>query len=277
LFERECSVQRRHQKVIEESPSPNLTDRLRQRMAKAALLAAEASSYRNAGTVEFLVDLEGSPGNEPAFYFLEMNTRLQVEHPVTELVVGVDLVRAQLMVASGESLPWTQKDLLQRGHAIEARLYAEDAGTGFLPQAGPLLLYREPTMPGVRVDSGVAEGGQIDVHYDPLLAKVIAHGENRAQAPARLANALRRFPVLGVRTNIPLLLSILTHPEFVAGRMHTGWLDAELPALVDGLKPEPPAFVRDVVAAAASHHTVGAESSMSAEWDPWRRLTGWRA
>src|SRR5262245_3067220 len=179
LFERECSVQRRHQKVIEESPSPNLTDDLRNRMVAAALRIVEASSYRNVGTIEFLVD-PARQGHDAAFYFLEMNTRLQVEHPVTELVTGVDLVSAQLRLASGEAVPWRQTELTQRGHAIEARVYAEDPANGFLPQAGRIILYREPRMPGVRVDSGVTQGTEVGVHYDPLIAKVIAHGENRS-------------------------------------------------------------------------------------------------
>src|SRR5712671_2097462 len=171
LFERDCSTQRRHQKVIEESPSPVLTPRLRARMADAAVAAARAASYRNAGTVEFLVDGSGAAEH---FYFLEMNTRLQVEHPVTEQVVGVDLVRAQLLVANGQPLPWTQDRLTQRGHAIEARVYAEDPSHGFLPQAGRIERYREPQRPGIRVDSGVAEGGEVSIYYDPMIAKVIA-------------------------------------------------------------------------------------------------------
>ena len=182
LFERECSVQRRHQKVIEESPSPGDRAGPARAMPAAAVQAARAAGYRNAGTIEFLVE---GRGDDARFYFLEMNTRLQVEHPVTEAVAGVDLVRAQLVVAAGEPLPWSQASLTQRGHAIEARVYAEDPGDGFLPQAGRLLLYREPRMPGVRVDAGVAEGGEVSVHYDPMLAKVIAHAETRELARSR--------------------------------------------------------------------------------------------
>src|SRR5438874_1399360 len=174
LFERECSVQRRHQKVIEESPSPVLTPALRSQMTAAAVAAARAVEYRNAGTIEFLVDVIGQ-----SFYFLEMNTRLQVEHPVTEQVTGLDLVRAQLIVASGEPLPWTQAQIGQRGHAIEARVYAEDPAHDFLPQAGRLRLYREPHLPGIRIDSGVMEGSEISVYYDPMIAKVIATAESR--------------------------------------------------------------------------------------------------
>ncbi len=174
LFERECSLQRRHQKVIEESPSPALTPELRAAMGEAAVAAARACGYRNAGTIEFLLD---ESSGSPVFYFMEMNTRLQVEHPVTEQVVGVDLVRAQLLVAAGQPLPWRADQLRQRGHAIECRVYAEHPAEGFLPQSGPLLLYREPAGPGVRVDSGVREGGNVSVHYDPLVAKLIVSAE----------------------------------------------------------------------------------------------------
>jgi len=264
LFERDCSVQRRHQKVIEESPSPALTGDLRTRMTDAAVAIARAAGYRNAGTIEFLV-------SDGAFYFLEMNTRLQVEHPVTEQVTGVDLVRAQLLVASGERLPWTQDQLIQRGHAIEARVYAEDPAQGFLPQAGPLLLYRQPTLPGVRVDSGVVEGGAVSVYYDAMIAKVIATAETQALAIRRLATALRDFPILGVRTNIPYLLRILEHPQFANGTIDTGFLDREGAALIDAddQVPEP---VRLAALAVVSHQSsVGSpQSSVHRQaWDPW--------
>jgi 3-methylcrotonyl-CoA carboxylase alpha subunit len=228
LFERECSVQRRHQKVIEETPSPALTPRLRTAMGEAAVAAARAAGYQNAGTIEFL--LEGD-GDDARFYFLEMNTRLQVEHPITEEVVGVDLVHAQLAVAAGEPLPWTQAQLEQRGHAIECRVYAEDARHDFLPQAGRLLAYREPRGPGLRIDSGVRERDEVTVHYDPLLAKLVARGETRTQAIGRACAALRQFAVLGIQTNVPLLLRVLEHPRFLAGQVDTRFLDAELPAL----------------------------------------------
>jgi acetyl/propionyl-CoA carboxylase alpha subunit len=224
LFERECSIQRRHQKVIEETPSTALTPSLRARMGDAAVTIARAAGYRNAGTVEFL--LEGS-GDSARFYFLEMNTRLQVEHPVTEQVVGVDLVQAQIAVASGLPLPWPQEALTQRGHAIEARIYAEDPARGDLPQAGTLLLYREPRMPGIRVDAGVAEGSDVTVHYDPMIAKLIASAETRDGARRRLLMALRTFPILGIRTNIPFLINILEHSRFLAGDIDTGFLDRE--------------------------------------------------
>jgi 3-methylcrotonyl-CoA carboxylase alpha subunit len=228
LFERECSVQRRHQKVIEESPSPIVTPDLRTRMTDAAVNVARAVEYRNAGTIEFLVDGQ-------SFYFLEMNTRLQVEHPVTEQVTGVDLVRAQLLVASGEPLPWTEAQVSQRGHAIEARIYAEDPANGFLPQAGRLLRYREPEMPGVRIDSGVTEGATISVHYDPMIAKVIATAETRRLAITRLSNALREFEIDGLRTNIPFLLALLARSEFRDAAIDTGFLDRETIAIPQSL------------------------------------------
>ncbi len=214
LFERECSAQRRHQKVVEETPSPAVTPALRARLGAAAVAAARTVGYQNAGTVEFL--LEGD-GDDARFYFLEINARLQVEHPITECVVGVDLVRAQLAVAAGDPLPWRQADLTQRGHAIECRVYAEDPARGFLPQAGPLLRYREPTGPGLRVDAGVVEGGAVSVYYDPMLAKLIAHGETREHCLARAREALTRFEILGVHTNLAFLQALLAHPAFVAG------------------------------------------------------------
>ena len=233
LFERDCSVQRRYQKVIEESPSPILIPELRERVAGAAVVAAQAAGYCNAGTIEFLVD-----PSTARFYFLEMNTRLQVEHPVTEQVTGLDLVRAQLLVAAGESLPWTQKDVTQRGHAIEARVYAEDPSQGFIPQAGTLARYREPRWPGVRVDAGVAEGGEVTVYYDPMIAKVIATAESRPLAIARLITALQAFAIDGVRTNLPFLVRILELDEFRNGTIDTAFLDREAVRLTQSL-PQP--------------------------------------
>jgi 3-methylcrotonyl-CoA carboxylase alpha subunit len=286
LFERECSVQRRHQKVIEETPSPALTPRLRQTMGEAAVAAARAAGYENAGTIEFL--LEGD-GDDARFYFLEMNTRLQVEHPVTEEVVGVDLVHAQLAVAAGEPLPWTHASLSQRGHAIECRVYAEDPRRDFLPQAGRLLAYREPRGPGLRIDSGVREQDSVTVHYDPLLAKLVARGESRAQAIARARTALRQFAILGIQTNVPLLLRVLDHPRFLAGEVDTRFLDAELPAL---FPPIDDRLLRAAAAAAAwrAAQPRGATSASTAATtaatataagptaalDPWETLE-WRA
>jgi len=267
LFERECSAQRRHQKVIEECPSPNVPAALRDRMTSAAVAAARAAGYVNAGTIEFLVDLGDTEKSNPNFYFLEMNTRLQVEHPVTEHTLGVDLVAAQLIVASGDPLPWRQSALAVRGHTIEARLYAEDPSSGFLPQAGTLLLYREPSIPGVRIDSGVREGDRIPVHYDPLLAKVIATAESRDGAISRLQAALRSFPVLGVRTNLELLLGILNHEAFRAGTMDTTFLDRHLADLVQATTDRD---VPLIVRAALDHHGASAAAPpANAAADPW--------
>jgi acetyl-CoA carboxylase biotin carboxylase subunit len=276
IFERECSAQRRHQKVIEESPCPALSGSMRQRMGAAAIAAAKAVGYVNAGTCEFL--LEGS-GDSAHFYFLEMNTRLQVEHPVTESVTGIDLVHLQLRVASGEPLPFTQAGLSQRGHAIECRIYAEDPAQGFIPQAGPILLYSEPRGPGIRVDSGVQAGSDVSVHYDPMLAKLIVHGSTREVARRRAIMALREYAILGIRTNISFLLQILEHPQFVKASIDTGFLDREGGSLVASIPRELPA----AVLAAVQQHRAGARTSVTSSTisspgtqDPFETLRGWR-
>jgi acetyl-CoA carboxylase biotin carboxylase subunit len=265
LFERECSIQRRHQKVVEETPSTALTPTLRQRMGEAAVALARAAEYRNAGTVEFL--LEGM-GDDASFYFLEVNTRLQVEHPVTERVTGVDLVHAQIAIARGEPLPFTQPSLSQRGHAIEVRVYAEDPSSHDLPQAGSLLLYREPSMPGVRIDSGVAEGGEISVHYDPLVAKLIADGPTREVARRRAIEALRSYPILGIRTNVAFLIALLEHPRFVAGDVDTRFLDVEGEQLRARVAvPSEALELADMLRAPTKDST---------QKDPWDVLRGYR-
>jgi acetyl-CoA carboxylase biotin carboxylase subunit len=263
LFERECSIQRRHQKVLEETPSPAVTPALRRRMGEAAVALTRAAEYRNAGTVEFLL---AGTGDRASFYFLEVNTRLQVEHPVTERVTGVDLVHAQIAIARGEPLQWRQDSLFQRGHAIEVRVYAEDPANNDLPQAGPLLLYREPSMPGIRIDSGVYEGGEVSVHYDPLIAKLIADGETRDIARRRAIEALRSYPILGIRTNISFLIEVLKHPRFVSGDIDTRFLDAEGNAL-RATAPVPPEALE--VAAA-----LRAPTTDSTGKDPWETLRG---
>lgn len=225
LGERECSLQRRHQKVVEEAPSPVVDTDLRRRMGEAAVRAAEAVGYVNAGTVEFLLDKDGE------FYFLEMNTRLQVEHPVTELVTGLDLVDWQLRIARGEALPeFLEGGLQPRGHAVEVRLYAEDPYRGFVPSPGTIELLRLPEGPGVRNDCGVYEGSQVTIHYDPLLAKLIVWAENRPRALARLRRALEETRIEGIRTNLPLFLALLEDEDFVAGRMDISMLDRKLEA-----------------------------------------------
>jgi acetyl/propionyl-CoA carboxylase alpha subunit len=272
LFERECSAQRRHQKVIEETPCPALTPALRARIGAAAVAAAAAAGYQNAGTVEFLLEGEG---DNARFYFLEINTRLQVEHPITECVVGVDLVQAQLAVAGGAPLPWRQDELAQRGHAIECRIYAEDPSRGFLPQAGPLLRYREPAGPGIRVDAGVVEGREVSVYYDPLLAKLIVWGPTRTEAIARMREALSRFEILGLITNLPFLSALIADDVFHAGRLDTGFIDRELPRLT-----APRRLPAEAVAAAAWRATTTASAPPAAtpaqQFDPFDTIRGWR-
>lgn len=231
LFERECSIQRRYQKIVEESPSPALTPELRRRMGDAAVRAARAMGYTNAGTTEFILDPSGN------FYFLEVNTRLQVEHPVTELVTRQDLVRAQIVVAAGEPLPFPQADLRQDGHAIEVRIYAEDAARGFLPSIGTVERHVAPTGPNIRVDSGVREGSVVTVHYDPMLSKLIVWGRTRNEAIARLAWALDHYVVLGVTTNIEFLRNLIENEAFRAGRLHTHFLEEQSIAPARGGEP----------------------------------------
>ncbi len=224
LFERECSIQRRHQKIIEETPSPALTPALREKMGQAAVAAARAVDYQGAGTVEFLLGPDGD------FYFLEMNTRLQVEHPVTELVTGTDLVRTQIRVAEGHPLPWAQEDLTTRGHAIECRVYAEDPAEGFMPSLGKILLMHEPDGPGVRIDSGIRQGDEVSMFYDPMISKLSLHGESRGAAIDRAVTALKDYAILGVTTNVEYLIAILQNPAFGAGNLHTGFLEEHMPA-----------------------------------------------
>jgi len=214
LHERECSIQRRHQKLIEESPAPSLTSDLKEQLTAAAVTGATSVGYVNAGTVEFIVQ-----GRE--YYFLEMNTRLQVEHPVTEEVTGRDLVQEQLKVASGEPLTWRQEDIVQRGASIECRIYAEDAARNFMPSPGTLVRWVPPEGPGLRLESGVTEGCQVSVHYDPLLAKLVATGATREEARARMEAALEAFVIEGVKTAIPFHLRVMRSAAFREGRVHT--------------------------------------------------------
>ena len=224
LFERECSIQRRHQKVIEESPSPLLTPGLRERMGELAVALVKRTGYVNAGTLEFLVDEDRDP------WFLEMNTRLQVEHPVTEMVTGVDVVKPQIRIAQGEPLPLRQEDLRQRGHAIECRVYAEDPDAGFLPSPGTILALRVPGGPGVRDDSGVYEGWTVPIDYDPLLSKLVVWAESRDEAVRRMRRAVAEYRVVGVKTTLPLFERVLAHPAFVAGDFDTSFVDTALAA-----------------------------------------------
>ncbi|HLG14224.1 MAG TPA: acetyl-CoA carboxylase biotin carboxylase subunit [Blastocatellia bacterium] len=229
LFERECSIQRRHQKIIEESPSPALTPDLRRRMCDAAVAAGRAIGYTNAGTVEFIL----APSGE--FYFIEVNTRLQVEHPVTEMITGLDLVKLQIEIAEGKPLSLVQEDIAATGHAIEARLYAEDPDNDFLPATGTIHDWESPTsVEGLRIDTGIESGAEVGIHYDPLLAKVIAHAPDRETASRRLSYALRRLSVQGVRTNRDFLINALEHPDFRSGQYHTGFISDHLDELMSG-------------------------------------------
>jgi 3-methylcrotonyl-CoA carboxylase alpha subunit len=268
LMERECSVQRRHQKVVEETPSPALTPIIREGICAAGVAAAKAAGYVNAGTVEFLMAPDG------AFYFLEMNTRLQVEHPVTEAVLGLDLVRLQIEVAAGNRLPFAQDDLVPRGHALECRLYAEDPWRDHMPSPGRVLYLSAPEGPGVRFDGGIAAGASVTTDYDPLLAKVITWGADRAESIARMQDALARTAVLGLTTNLALLQAIVAHPVFRAGELHTGFLDAHLSE--PPRPPCPPPRVLAAAVAAASRRGSSAAAGPRRSPDPWEQAGAWR-
>ncbi|WP_411288301.1 acetyl/propionyl/methylcrotonyl-CoA carboxylase subunit alpha [Phenylobacterium sp.] len=269
LFERDCSLQRRHQKVIEEAPAPGMDAATRAAVTSAAVKAAQAVGYRGAGTVEFIAD--ASEGLRPdRIWFMEMNTRLQVEHPVTEMVTGLDLVEWQIRVASGEPLPLTQDQITLTGHAVEARLYAENPASGFLPSTGVLEHFRLP--PTVRADSGVEEGGRITPFYDPMIAKLIAHGETREQALADLAQACDAVEVWPVKTNAGFLARCLEEPSFIAGDVDTGFIARRLDDLTAPAEPSPAAL-----AAAAAAAMIADDSGLSeAMPSPWRELAGFR-
>ena len=273
LFERDCSVQRRHQKVLEEAPAPRMTDARRREMGAAAIAAARAIGYVGAGTVEFIAEQDGT------FYFMEMNTRLQVEHPVTEMVTGEDLVEWQLRVAAGEALPKAQPALALRGHAIEARIYAEDPGRGFLPSIGRIDHWRMPQTQGhVRVDTGFRAGDDVTPYYDPMLAKVIAWGEDRAKASEALLRALSACEVTGVATNIAFLERVVAHEAFARGRVDTGLIDAHRDAL---LAPSSDAPAKALIAvAAAEFRAIEASTRAKAatspdRWSPWHATDAW--
>ena len=274
LYERECSIQRRHQKIIEESLSPVVgdNDALREAITAAAVRLARAAGYTSAGTVEFIVDGAGG------FYFLEMNTRLQVEHPVTESVTGIDLVTWQLRVAAGEPLPFTQADIRQRGHAIECRVYAEDPASGFLPSIGEIAYYERPAGPGLRVDDGIESGAAVSPYYDPMLAKVITWGQDRPEAIRKMDRALREMVVLGVATNIGYLRDILAVPAFVSGRTSTSFLAEHM------AEWRPPAGASEEEwIAAAVYEVLGRTTDDRPQttggaqiYDPWEAARGWR-
>jgi len=270
LFERECSIQRRHQKVVEETPSPALDAAQREALCAAGVAAARTAEYVNAGTVEFLLDSGGS------FYFLEMNTRLQVEHPVTEAVLGLDLVRLQLEVAAGRALPFEQDSVVPRGHALECRIYAEDPEHDDLPSPGRILLLATPEGPGVRFDGGVATGSDVTVHYDPLLAKLVTWGRDRSESVERMRAVLRQTAVLGVATNLARLQAILAHAEFEAGRLHTGFIDEHLSELSHDGEPPSEGLAAAALALATASGTTAARAGAAADADPWASLGAWR-
>src|SRR5262249_48274802 len=258
-----CSVQRRHQKVVEETPSPALTPPLRASLSAAGVAAARAAHYGNAGTVEFLLDPQAR------FYFLEMNTRLQVEHPVPGAVTGLDLVRFQLEIAAGRPLPLRQEDVLARGHALECRLYAEDPDRDDLPSPGRVLHFVPPEGPGIRVDSGIAAGSEVTVHYDPLLAKLVTWGADRDEAVPRMPEALARTVVLGVVTNLARLRAIVEHPAFRAGELHTGFIDEHLRALSTPLCPPAIALAAAAATLATRSANGSGRPSVPAASSPW--------
>ncbi len=259
LGERECSLQRRHQKVVEEAPSPFMTPDLRRRMGEAAVALAKGCRYRNAGTVEFLVDADRN------FYFLEINARLQVEHPVTELTTGLDLVKSQIRIAAGEPLAMRQEQVELRGHAIECRIYAEDPTNRFSPFPGTITLYRPPSGPGIRDDTGVYEGFEVPIYYDPLISKLIAWGKDRPEAIARMRQALQDYLIAGIKTTVSFLFEVMSDPRFLAGDMDTTFIDT---FLQQEERAEP--RHRDVAVVAAAIHAYLTE----AERKPASPVTG---
>ncbi len=253
LYERECSLQRRHQKVVEECPSPFVRPEVAEKMGQDAVKAGRACGYTNAGTVEFIMDAHQN------YFFLEMNTRIQVEHPVTELVMGIDLVKTQLLVAQGEKLPFTQADIKKRGHAIEARICAEDPGNNYMPSPGLITYLQNPEGPGVRLDGGVYEGWEVPMSYDPMIAKLITWGADRNEAIQRMRRALLEYKIGGITTNIPFHLAVLDHPDFKTGNFHTHWLDT-----VFKWKPSDTPDTEKQVALAAAMLAKGAENGAAA-------------
>ncbi len=269
MFERECSIQRRHQKIIEESPSPALTPELRDEMATAAVRTAQAIGYEGAGTVEFILDESG------AFYFLEVNTRLQVEHPITEMRLRLDLVRLQIEVAAGLPLPFEQVDLVPTGHAIECRVYAEDAARGFLPSVGTIRHFDAPVGANVRLDSGVQAGDEVTVYYDPMLAKLVVWGMSREEALSRMVWALRRFAVTGVTTNIAFMAKVIGDPAFVRGEYDTHFLDSFAVEDHESI-PDEVLVASAMMARDAKKQVHGSQSAATAAASPWRDAGGWR-
>jgi acetyl-CoA carboxylase biotin carboxylase subunit len=275
LFERECSIQRRHQKIIEETPSVALTPDLRKEMGKTAVKAVKAAGYTNAGTVEFLLE---DTGDRPSYYFLEVNARVQVEHPVTELVTGIDIIKQQVSIASGDPLPFVQSDLSQRGNAIECRVYAEDPEKDFLPSPGKILYMKEPVGPGVRHDCGIYSGWEVPIHYDPILSKVITWGEDRETARIRVINALSEYTVLGIETTIEFSRAVLSHPSFISGDTHTDFIEKNMAGWTrasgsnDHLKA---ALIAASVASMDRASRPGVNRGRTSQLSPWQTIGRW--
>jgi acetyl/propionyl-CoA carboxylase alpha subunit len=271
LLERECSIQRRHQKIIEETPSTALTPKLRKEMGKAAVAAARASGYVNAGTVEFLVD------HDSKFYFLEVNTRLQVEHPITEMITGIDLVRQQIEIAAGNPLKFSQADIVGRGHAIECRIYAEDPMSAFLPSSGKIVFVREPRGPGIRNDSGVYSGYTVPMEYDPILSKLITHAESRQECIDRMSRALKDYVILGVLTPIPFLMDILSSEAFIKGETYTDFIDTHFADWLPAMEGVDLACLAYIVDDMANRRTKGDFTLTDREaYSPWQTLGNFR-
>ncbi|MGQ9702872.1 MAG: acetyl-CoA carboxylase biotin carboxylase subunit [bacterium] len=269
LFERECSIQRRHQKIIEETPSPALTPQLRAEMGEVAKKIIEAAGYINAGTVEFLLDKEKN------FYFLEVNARVQVEHPITEMVTGFDIVKRQIMIAAGERLDIKQEDVYQRGHAIEARIYAEDPDNNFLPSPGKILFLREPQGPGIRVDSGIYSGWNVPPHYDPILSKLIVWAESRPSAISKLSLALNNYVILGIKSNIGFLKKIIETPQFINGELHTHFIDEYIKELIPKKDLLDIALVASALFLMNSKKTMETAVAQSSISNPWLEIGKW--
>lgn len=270
VFERECSIQRRHQKIIEETPSVALDDNKRTQMGADAVKVAQAADYTNAGTVEFLLDESGN------YYFLEMNTRIQVEHPVTEMVTGTDLVVEQIRIAAGLELSEQFKNLTQRGHAIECRIYAEDGENNFMPSSGKVVHYSEPVGPGIRVDSGILDGVVVGIDYDPIMAKLVVHAPTRELAIQKMISALNQYKILGVKTSKKFMVDVLNHDEFIAGRTYTDFIEKHM-----GERDTATDQLRDLAAAAATVAAANRTSAVGVAGDtarpgPWQTLGGWQ-
>lgn len=272
LCERECSIQRRHQKIVEETPSCALDEKLRAKMGDVAKQVIKVSGYNNAGTVEFLLDKNRN------FYFLEVNARLQVEHPITELVTGVDLVKQQIRIASGEKLSFVQEDVRQRGHAIECRVYAEDPENNFFPSSGKILFMKEPAGPGIRHDCGIYSGFEVSVYYDPILSKVITHGGTREDARKRMILALSDYTILGIKTSIGFLASVMEHPEFVAGNTQTSFIEKNMSDWMERKREK--RYINEALIAAAISSQTRTTSRKRAQGkeqmpSPWLTMGRW--